>query len=94
MAEARIRWPAERGVPLSVSVTLRITSSATRDKPKREPQFVICRKATAFTPRLMPTMPSRAKMSRATAQVERVGPAALCRVTSTVFMNVQKPMVA
>ncbi len=83
--------------PSSLPVALRIPDSASRESPKREPQFVVCRIATALTPRLIPLIPSFRQISMKVSNVPgglTPWAAILCFVISTVFMQVQKPMVA
>ena len=63
----------------------------------QQAELVHCRTATAFTPLLIPRMPSRWNISRAIWNVDGPLPplasSCLCLVISTVFMNVQNPIV-
>ena len=83
--------------PSSLPVTFRIPVSARRERPNREPQFVVCLIATALTPLLIPLIPSFRQMSMKVSNVPggfTPFAAILCFVISTVFMHVQKPIVA
>lgn len=89
MADASIFWGPGKGFFSSLlpKYIFRICSSAKLERPNLDPQLVHCLTATAFTPLLIPRIPSLWNISRAILIVDRFGPVPFDLVTSTVWIK-------